>query len=60
MKFMIRRTSGEEPPCPKAKEKDGEWYIKIKTLEELIDFVKENGEVVLDENRIEIYDDYRE
>lgn len=44
----------------------GEWYrtndssIEISSLEELIDFCKEWGNIVFDENQIEIYDDYRE
>jgi hypothetical protein len=34
--------------------------IEINTLEELINFVKEYGPVVVSENEITIYDDYLE
>ena len=37
---------------------DGE--IEINTLEELIEFSREWGELVISEGCIEIYDDYRE
>ena len=46
---------------------DKGWFIKIDTLEELLEFTNKYGEIVFgkaydnDEmNRIEIYDDYRE
>jgi hypothetical protein len=32
--------------------------IEINTLEELMDFVKEYGVIAIDEDSIEIYDDY--
>ncbi len=46
----------------------GEYYIEenragsitINTLNELMDFIKAYGKIVLDENTIEIYDGYRE
>jgi len=34
--------------------------LTIDTLEELMGFVKEYGQIILDEDTIEIYDDYRE
>jgi len=40
------------------KQEDGE--IEINTLEELQDFIKEWGDVVVDEDRIIIYNDYLE
>jgi hypothetical protein len=50
MKFKIRKAS--------------DWKYKseleINTLEELINFVEENGEIILDEDEIMIYDDYIE
>ena len=46
---------------------DKAWFVKIDTLEELLEFTNKYGEIVFgkaydnDEmNRIEIYDDYRE
>jgi pectin methylesterase-like acyl-CoA thioesterase len=45
----------------------GDWYmpngqatIEINTLDELMEFVKEWGDIVLSEGNIQIYDDYRE
>lgn len=35
-------------------------YIEINTLEELMELVRKEGEVIVSENIIEIYDDYRE
>jgi hypothetical protein len=50
MKFKITRSS--------------DWNYKeekeINTLEELIEFNKEKGNLILKEDEIEIYDDYRE
>ena len=39
---------------------DGEVFIEIKDLPELIKFIKKYGEIVMDTDSIEIYDDYRE
>lgn len=40
------------------------WFIKMKNLQDLIDFVKENGSIVLQESgnflEMEIYNGYRE
>lgn len=40
------------------------WFINIDSLQELLDFVDDNGEVILGQRNyhysIEIYDDYRE
>jgi hypothetical protein len=38
----------------------GETEIEINTLEELINFSKEWGKLVVSEGELEIYDDYRE
>jgi hypothetical protein len=71
MEFRIIRSSqfsDEKPRNVKGiyKKKDN-WYIKINTLEELIDFYKQYGDLIISENwdnkkemQIEIYDDYRE
>lgn len=37
-----------------------ETEIEINTLEDLLQFVRKFGQIVLDEDSIEIYDDYRE
>lgn len=34
--------------------------IEISSMEELVDFVREHGDIVFSGNTIEIYDDYRE
>lgn len=39
---------------------DGEPTIKIETLQELIDFSNEWGQIIVSDGHIEIYDDYRE
>jgi hypothetical protein len=45
----------------------GEWYhsgknpkIEFNTLKELMNFIKKYGQIVLSEDEIEIYNDYRE
>jgi hypothetical protein len=71
MKFYITRTSGEKPPHPKAVlEASGGYYIEIDSLQELLEFSNDVGEIILGAPRpyrppgveawIEIYDDYRE
>ena len=76
MKFIVSRTSlwsrdNNDSPCEEAKAKRLEnnrvWTIEINTLEELINFRKKYGEIILTistypeiDNEIEIYDDYRE
>ena len=37
-----------------------EWVVKISNLKQLQEFIKENGQIVLDEDSIVIYDDYIE
>jgi len=37
-----------------------ERIVEISTLEELMNFVEENGSIILSEDTIEIYDWYRE
>ena len=73
MKFRIERSSNvlnTEPPTRYAvfagEDKYGKQYtIEINSLEELIDFVKEEGKIIISSPSeimpgIEIYDDYRE
>jgi hypothetical protein len=36
------------------------WEIEINTIEELLDLIKEEGEIVMGDDSIEIYDNYRE
>lgn len=67
MKFKVKRTSwpyGE--PCDEAfKDGKNEWgetiyCVNINTLEEMMAFIGKYGMIVLKEDEIEIYDDYRE
>jgi hypothetical protein len=62
MKYRISRASdySGNSPCPSAIKEDGSYFITINTLEDLMKFVKENGEIVLDDESIKIYDDYLE
>ena len=56
-----------QPTCEQPGVRFGGWYmqngqttIEINTLDELMEFVKEWGDIVLSESGIQIYDDYRE
>lgn len=70
MKFRVTRTSSyafdEEPPCEGASKAlselygDGQWYIELKDLEALTEFLRRYGSCVISDGYIEIYDDYRE
>lgn len=67
MKYKIGRTSdfwGRNKPCSKAFTDGGNYptyYIEINNLEDLNELIREVGcSVVIDEDSIEIYDDYRE
>ena len=82
MKFVVSSTSGEsrEQPCEEAirgsierenkiynKSTVDVWFVEINTLEELIKFYEENGDIIIKDcfwnksyTEIEIYDDYRE
>jgi hypothetical protein len=77
MKFLVSRTSnysGESPPCSGAVFYGGEWpmrwTIELSDLEALMQFVRDNGRVIIELDpvfpvpeglpEIEIYDDYRE
>lgn len=70
MKFIVTRTSqwDNEKPCENAKLDnevnlwgDKQWYIEINTIEELMAFKREVGvPIIIRDNSIEIYDDYRE
>lgn len=65
MRFMIDRTSTTmEKPCEEAfqiveNDEFAEWYIDFNTLEDLMEFTKNNGPIILREDSIEIYDCYR-
>ena len=81
MRFVVSSTSGgyREQPCEEAIRGSIEadikvygdtvdvWFIEINTLEELVKFHEENGDIIIKDclwNKsyieIEIYDDYRE
>lgn len=70
MNFKVNRTSrlGDDTvaPCGGAFQnfKDSEWFININSLENLLEFIKKEGSIVIDYNpdvlEIEIYDTYRE
>lgn len=77
MKFEITRTSTwfeEDIRCEEARQEDyvknnhlcKRWVVEINTLEEIIEFIKKYGRIVLDADeryelpKIEIYDDWRE
>lgn len=81
MKFVVSSTSGghKEQPCEEAKrgsiERENKiysatadvWFVEINTLEELIKFYEEYGDIIIKDclwnksyTEIEIYDDYRE
>lgn len=63
MEFMIRRTSdwnNSKKPTKKAYKEKEIWYIKIKSLEELVELSKEEGKIIICGDSLEIYDDYRE
>lgn len=69
MKYDIHRTSDwfrESKPCEKAELQESDEYgyskytIEINTLEDLQELIKEVDDIIINESRIEIYDDYRE
>ena len=72
MKFEIERASNcgfgsEIPPVKNAyKEQDKKhshiyhWYIDINSLEELMKLIDDESEIVVNKNKIIIYDDYLE
>lgn len=75
MKFEVERTSdifGHEPPCKEAVLVDDKsafktYTMEINSLEELMEFIKKNGEIVITPPHtssnlyiIEIYDTWRE
>lgn len=41
-------------------EADGRAFIEFETLEELGDFMKAEGQIILDDERLIVYDDYYE
>lgn len=65
MKFKISRASispfdEDDRPHKSAYFEAGIWYIHFRKLEELMKFIKEEGEIVLGDDSILIYDDYLE
>lgn len=64
MKFFITRTSvrgyNEIKPIERAYKEENFWCIDVENLKELVDLSNEFGELIITENSIEIYDDYRE
>ncbi len=44
----------------KASDWDFESELDITSLDDLINFIKENGEIIMTENKITIYNDYVE
>ena len=68
MKFKIDRAScilNEPQPSKKSYQEDGEWYITIETLEQLLELYDEvgrqcSGLILYERNEITIYDDYIE
>lgn len=58
--FKFKDWNNKDSLVKADKYKIGESLIEINSLDELINFVKKYGSIVLDENSIEIYDDYRE
>ena len=63
MEFMITRTSlwtNNKKPTQQAYKEGGNWYIKINSLDELIELTRKEGQIIIDEDSLEIYDDYRE
>lgn len=66
MIFTIDRTSTFEQPCEEAfrleENSNGyaPWGIKLDSLEELMLFVAKYERIIVTEDSIEIYDDFRE
>ena len=67
MLFKIKRTSTsiyradrDKKPCEEAFQSKGEWFIELSNLDELISFTTTYGSCIINENEIEIYDDYKE
>lgn len=72
MIYKITRTSdwhGEKKPCEGAYlhkagtleyGKENEWHIAINSLQDLQNLIAEVGSIIINNENIEIYDDYRE
>lgn len=70
MKYRINRTSDffpAERPCSRASLAGSDqwgnpiWSIEVDTIKDLQDIIRETGHpVIVDNDSIEIYDDYRE
>lgn len=69
MKFQIERSSmpafysgyKASQPCEGAVLDGDEWQIEVNSLEELLEMVSEQAHIIVKpDNKLEIYDDYRE
>jgi len=62
MKFEIKRASGQEPNLKKAyQDADGDWFVDIDTLEELMSLCAEaRDDLIVGPESIWIYDDRME
>ena len=70
MTFKIERTSlsydnyknenKNVKPCKEAYKKGNYYFIDINSLEELLNFTVKYGEIIIYNETLEIYDDYRE
>ena len=71
MEFLVSRTSitmvGKPIEWPGIYETPRGWCLKVETVDELVEIVKQCGKIVLDESwdglkgmTIEVYDDWRE
>lgn len=68
--FEVARVSEDDTnksPCegaiyhaPTETKRCGWWTIDIKTLDDLMNFIKFNGEIIMHRDRIRIYDTYCE
>ena len=55
---MYRNTA----PCPEAYQAEGcdDWYISFQDMSELMSFIHREGQIILDNDSLWIYDDYME
>lgn len=64
MNFEISRASSwrEDKPCEIAFKESGRWIVDIKSLDDLLKFVSEYGDIIIsrDNFAITIYDSYVE
>ena len=64
MKFKVDRASypmySPASPCDDAIKEGKNWFVNISTIKSLLQFIKKNGEIIINEQKITIYDDYVE